>query len=79
MSVKLLNLMTLLAQNSSEKTISIISMVILAIMLLVLVVDATAWFKSDYVPRSKGYKAFLVLFFFLAMGAAVILFRIYYK
>lgn len=69
----------LLEQTESEKTISVISMIIMGILLLVLVVDSTAWFRSDFAPRSKKYKVFLFLFFMLALGAAVILFRIYYK
>ena len=76
----LLNFSTfILAQNEQEKKLSLISMIVLGVMLLILVIDSTAWFRSDYVPRSKAYKAFLLLFFFVAMGAALILFRIYYK
>ena len=69
----------LLEQNKTEKTITLVSAIIMGVILLVLVVDSTARFKSDYAPRSKGYKAFLLFMFFMAMGAILILFRIYYK
>jgi len=69
----------MLAQNEREKKISMISLIVLGVILLVMVVDSTAWFKSDYVPKSKGYKAFLLLFFFIVIGAILILFRVYYK
>lgn len=69
----------LLAQNEAEKRISMIGLIILGIIIFVFVVDSTARYKSDYVPKSKAYKAFLVLFLFAVMAAVLILFRIYYK
>lgn len=76
----LMNLLPfILAQNEAEKAYSMVGMIVLAIIVMILVMDSTARFKSDYAPRSKAYKAFLAFFMFAIMIGAVILFRIYYK
>ena len=78
--IHLLNFLPfLLAQNETEKTISMVSMIIMGLILLFFVIDSTARYKSDYAPRSRSYKAFLVFLFLIAMAAILILFRIYYK
>ena len=69
----------MLAQNAQEKKITMISLIVMGIILLVFVIDSTARYRSDYVPRSKAFKAFLLFFFFVIVGAILILFRIYYK
>lgn len=69
----------MLEQNHLEKTLSIVGLIIMGIILFVFIVDSTARYKSDYVPRSRKFKFFLFLFFMLVIAAIIILFRIYYK
>ena len=69
----------LLEQNAAEKTITLVSAIIMGLILMFFVIDSTARYKSDYVPKSKALKAFLILLFFAAMATILILFRIYYK
>lgn len=69
----------ILAQNEAEKRITIISVIAMAVLLFVLIIDSTARYKSQYVPKSRKLKIFLWLFLIIVVAGGLILFRIYYK
>lgn len=76
----LLNFVNLvLAQNEAEKRLTMISLIIMAIILFVVIIDSTARYKSQFSPKSRKFKIFLWIFLIAVVGGGLILFRIYYK
>lgn len=69
----------ILAQNEAEKRITIISLIVMAVLLFLLIIDSTARYKSQYVAKSRKLKIFLWLFLIVVVSGGLILFRIYYK
>lgn len=73
----LLNIMSLLLkQNETEKRLTSLSFMFLAIVLLILIIDCVA--KGRWVPKSGAVRAIIVLAFILVLGF-LILKEIYYK